>query len=823
MLLLPNRHRHLALVLLALLVLPAFASCRQADIPPLVAPVPGLEQPLDQAHTVGQTFVAHHAGLDAIDVFLQPHAAATGEVVLHLYAGPHTDASLATASISAADISQPAFYRFSLTPLPASRQHDYYMVLELAGTGRLMAGAAPGAAYLDGAMYQNGAPLDAQLAFRPGFDGMQRTMGFMTEVLPWWGALLLGGLWLYVLPGYALLVLLWREAGMLAWAERLALAAGLGAALYPLLVLLSHVPGLHLGAAYAWIPPPLGLALLVWWHRRLRPGGVALAWRAWLHGPTLGADAALLLVLALVVITRFAAVDALVAPMWADSYHHTVIARLLVEHGGVFNAWQPYANLDTMTYHFGAHTLVAVFHWFSGVDMPQAMLWVGQFLNVLAVLAVYPLATRLGGNRWAGIAAVLLAGLLSPMPMFYVNWGRYTQLAGQVLLPVVVYLSWQVLEQQRRDWRLLALVCLALSGLALTHYRVLLFALAFFPAFLLLALLSGQWRAALARLLWLGVGCTALVLPWFLHVLSGKIPTILAGITAASAAGGQRAAAVEELNSVGSLLPFLPVGLWLLLPVCVGWGLWRRNRGVALVSVWWFLVLLGVNPQWVGLPGAGTITNFALVMAAYMPAAMLIGAAAGWLAAAAWLARFQVALLALVGVLAVWGATQRPDDRQLENYVLATHADRRAAAWVAAHTAPQAQFLVSWFFVNEVTLAGADGGWWLPILAQRNTTLPPMLYISEQGAYPGYTQHINELANTIEAYGVEHPTTLAMLRERAVTHVYIGQRQGSVGRVEPALRPETLLASPFFAPVYHEDRVWIFEVMPEAYESVDQT
>jgi hypothetical protein len=47
-----------------------------------------------------------------------------------------------------------------------------------------------------------------------------------------------------------------------------------------------------------------------------------------------------------------------------------------------------------------------------------------------------------------------------------------------------------------------------------------------------------------------------------------------------------------------------------------------------------------------------------------------------------------------------------------------------------------------------------------------------------------------------------------------VTHVYLGQQQGTVGYNGPmTLQPAQLAASPRFKAVYHEDRVWVFEVV----------
>jgi hypothetical protein len=63
--------------------------------------------------------------------------------------------------------------------------------------------------------------------------------------------------------------------------------------------------------------------------------------------------------------------------------------------------------------------------------------------------------------------------------------------------------------------------------------------------------------------------------------------------------------------------------------------------------------------------------------------------------------------------------------------------------------------------------------------------------------------------------GLQDPAVLAMLRERGVTHVYIGQRRGGAVSSDPLdIQPANLLASPHFRPIYHEDRVWVFELTP---------
>jgi len=628
--------------------------------------------------------------------------------------------------------------------------------------------------------------------------------------------------------------------GGIKWREKLGLSAGLSLALYPLLLLWTDIIGLHLGAIYAWLPPLAGLGIILWRNRK------RLSVRTFPHFNAFNlpwADVAFIGIVALLVLTRFWAVRSLDVPMWGDSYQHTMIAQLLVDNGGLFNVWLPYAELQTLTYHFGFHTAVAAFHWLSGLDMPQAVLWTGQLLNVLAVIALYPLATRLGGNRWAGVGTVLVAGLLSPMPMYYVNWGRYTQLAGQVILPGAIYLILATLEAESRriessvltgpNWFIklrhripfdpgqMALTWVVLGGLALTHYRILIFAILFFAAFFVLRVRRETWIALLARTFWIGIGAGLLFLPWFIHTFAGKIMLIFA--TKLSTPVAAVSTWAQEYNAIGDLSSYLPASLWLLLFVSIIWGLWRREKGVALITLWSFLILLVANPQWLRLPGEGVLSNFAVFIAAYIPVSVLAGYLVGQITSyklKVESARMSLALALLFSVsvfaVGVWGARERLSDLQVMPNALVTRPDIRAAEWIQENTPQDARFLVNSFFAyNDSSIVGSDGGWWLPLLARRQTTLPPLNYSSERGPRPDYVQWVNTLTTEIQNKGITHPDVLTLLHARGITYEYIGQRQGRVNYGGPhMLEPEQLLDSPNFCLVYHQDRVWIFKTIP---------
>lgn len=783
---------------------------------------------LDAQNTLGQTLTAHYAGLDRLHFYLSPLEAGDGQIVLHLRTDPQQADELRTASLPLAGVDQPGYYAFEFPPLADSTRRDYYAEIEVQGAGRVEAGAAGGEVYLFGALYQNGQAQDAQLTFGLGYNPALQLGGLAREALTW-ALWLLAGLALYILPGWALLDGLWRGWGGLRFWGKFGLAAGASLAIYPLLVLWTSLVGLRLGPLNAWLPPLIGLAALAWRHRR-SIGGLPLRLRQAPEGLRSGGAGELwpglatLLLLGLVLGTRLWAIRRLDLPLWGDSYQHTMIAQLLVDNGGLFDSWAPYAELTSLTYHFGYHTLMAAYHWLTRLPMPQSVLVGSQLLNVLAVAALSPLASRLGRSAWAGAAAVLVAGLIAPMPMYYLNWGRYTQLAGQVILPAAVLLAWARLESEGREWPLTALCWITLGGLALTHVRVLAFAVVFFGAFFLMHLHRVGLRAFVERTFWIGIGGLALFLPWLAHLVAGEYMRIFT--RQVTTPPSQISGFAQQYNAIGDWLSYLPALAWVLLLAAAAWGLWRRERDAATVGLWWLLLLLAANPQWLNLPGAGALTSFAVLIAAYIPAGALIGAAAGWgaEAAQAWLHRSghprgalrRLALAALAVLLLIggaWGARRQLRLVDPLRFSLASRADLRAMAWIRQNTPADTRFLVNSFFAYGGSLvAGSDGGWWIPLLTQRPSTQPPLNYGTEEGSFPGYRAWINETVQAISEQGLNDPNTLAMLEDRGVGYVYIGQQQGTVGSPGPLLDLQILLSDPNFETVYHQDRVWIFKV-----------
>lgn len=628
------------------------------------------------------------------------------------------------------------------------------------------------------------------------------------------------GAYLYLLPGWPWLSL-FRIPADTPFPTRIALAVAITLSLYPLLLLWGEPLPWPVLPFVTWAPGFLGLLWLLYRARSLSPPSAG--WRKAVH-PLLSLDAiALAGTLLLVLAVRLAAVRGLPAPSWGDSVHHTVISQLMLENGGLFQSWEPYAPLLSFTYHFGFHTAVALWRSLTGqvapLQAPQAMLEAAQVLNALSVLALLPLAIRLSGrNRWAGIAAVLVGGLLSPMPAFYINWGRFTQMAGQILFPVLLWAFdvWWT-EEKRPSRAFLGLIALLAAGLALTHYRVAAVAAVTGVAWILWGLWCHrralrEWTTRLGLLMLPTLAAGLAILPWALRIRTGRLGTVATAIGTYS--DSRYAAFMADLQQWTGISHHYPQWLWIGALIALGIALVRARR----LAVPWLisapLIFLATNPFLFHLPGTGWISNFLVIIGAYIPMALfggwLLGAVTRWILAQS---RWGVlAVLALWLPLLGWGSW-----RQLHIvdpfFQMVTWNDVEAFAWIREETPEGARFLVNGFLAYNGTVAvGSDAGWWLRFYTLRDTNLPPtMIYVAEREPYPGYRDQVRRLILEVAATQGEEQALVSVLCRNQITHIYLGEKRGRVGYGAEPLVPESWLRDRAAFELRHQEgmaQVW---------------
>lgn len=775
-------------------------------------------QAIEPGHTFGQTFVARHGGLTEIQFWVGDSNHTKGTLRLDLLREPGADHVLASTELSMADRSGPGFVSFVFDPQRDSHGTYYFARVTYRGSGMLSVGRGPAEAYRDGALYLDTVPQRTQAAFQLAYHPLWVTVDLAIAALRGVGLVCIGFL-LYVVPGYGLLAVVWPRSQLSCW-EKMPLAVGVSLSLYPLLLAWTSAVGLHLGALNVWLPIAFALSALAWrsriWDLRQRRQAIQSLreGRTW-------EDVALLAVLALVFGVRLLVARSLDAPMWGDSYQHSVITQLILDNGGLFESWEPYAPFTGLSVHTGFHAIVAAYGWLTGCSGADATLWGGQLLGGLAVVTLVPLALKIGRGRVAGIATVVVAGLLSPMPGYYVNWGRYAQLAGQAILPVTLWLLWIAVEkpQARRPVALLGGVCLA--GMTLSYYRMPFYFLAFVVPWFLLWSWSyrrsaGGWRGYGRMVLvcvFLGLAGLVCFAPWFSHLIGSDLATNMGkSLSAAPSA----AKVLADYSVWRNVLWYIPSPLAVLAVLAAVWALIRTRWEAVVVALWILLLGALVAGQLIGLPGSAYMQNFSVVIMLYLPVSLLIAwfvaqlasASGGRLPLRGGLSMSLVLFASLAGLRTQVGIV---DPR----YMLVTRPDVHAMAWIRDNVRADAHFLVEAFRIyGGRSVVGADAGWWLPLYTSRSSTVPPQYaLLNEVPHQPDYEAQLVSLVAVLEETSPASATGLRALCDAGVTHAYVGQRAGRIGEgAQPLFHPDDLVASEFFSVAYHRDHVYIFSL-----------
>ena len=810
--------------LVLLLVLLTLTGC--SSIEKIEQPLTSDLTTLSNENMIGQTYVARYDGLDGFQIYVEPDPEAQGTAQLQLSEGPEESNVLRTVTIDLADVTSPGYLHFQFLPVKDSNQKYYYIRLEMDGAGSLRVGISNGDSYINGAMYQNQIPQDAQLAFNLSYDPIQVASGLLQEGLTWilW---VLIGIFLYIIPGWALLGLLWPGWGKLHWGEKLGLSAGVSLAIYPIIFLWTHLIGLSLGPLYAWIPPIAGLIVIIWKNRKeilLKriPTPITLSPFPW-------SDFTLLLVIGLIFVVRFWVIRGLDAPMWGDSYQHTMIAQLLVDNNGLFNSWEPYVPYYSITVHFGFHTAVAVLAWITRMDLVTATLLSGQILNVLAVLALIPLGIRFSHrSRWAGIGVAIVAGLLIPMPAHYVNWGRYPQLAGQVILPVAVWLLWESASENLKikiksgrsiKVRITLLTSLVIAGMLLSYYRMAFFFIAFVIAWVIICGIP-RWRLKLSA--WIevfvlfapiAVMSLVLVLPWIIRLTGSNLANAVeSGIKISS----PWIDVLADYQVWRDLTYYSPSAILFLSIIALASAFLRKNWGLFILPLWFLILSASIAGRLFHLPGAYLMQNFAIIIAVYIPIGLLVG----WLiddASRAIEIRLKnissLLIFLCISLLAVWGAWNLHSISKPDKFALVTRPDMHAMKWIRENTSEGTNFLVEGFRIyGGRTAVGSDAGWWISLLTIRENSIPPQYALmNERPSPPDYSHNVIQLITDLENVSLASTEGIQSLCDYRINHVYIGQGQGKVGAgAQQLFAPEELIENPFFDLIYRQDRVYIF-------------
>ncbi|MGE5223354.1 MAG: hypothetical protein ACM3PY_13025 [Omnitrophica WOR_2 bacterium] len=787
-----KRFLHLSCLLLAVLFLSGCVTL--TDLETSQENTADIVATVNESVTLRQDFVMRRPRLNSITLWVapDPKQPAPGSGIrlmnIRLYQAPQDTTPLLNTQIS---IVNNGSIRVDVPVKPGPAGQTYTLVLKSKGGGIQILGRK-GDPFVDGQAYLDNQPLPGDIAFHTTYDYDTRAvLADLESALPdsWLAFPLVLTL---LLPGW----LIFDFSGLrkkFDTGEQLALSTGLSLAAIPLVMLWTTTLKIHWTQAGVLLVA--GLLTAVWlWRITHQSFQINIGW------PGISLLAIFLFSLAV----RFIMTRDLSAPDWVDSVHHALITRLISLSGTFPQSYAPYLNLVPTEYHAGFHSGLATFLWLSGLQIPKGMLLYGQVLNALAVPAVYLLAVSLTENRTAGVIAALTTGLITPMPAYYTSWGRYTQLAGLLLLPVAFTFIKGYIQQGK--FGLLAI--LACAGLLLTHYRVVVFL-----ACLVLAYLISQthWnaqenRTLLRKTLFLvilvGVGSLLVTLPW----TGRNIAQLL----------------IPALNMNSGRVKLFSDFSWRFLTTGLGnyatglsviglvVGLLFRKRFAVAIGLWVVFLLFAANLSALNLPGGWLMNNLSVEISLFMPISVLTGylvsqviTSIGDILPPPFIKPARWALLPLGIILAGFAAQQilpilNPATQLFHK------GDLAAISWLNDNIPQDAVVLINPFLWGYNIYAGNDGGYWIAPLTGRNTIPPPVIYgFGDRETY----DKVNKLCQQVLADG-SHPEDLwAFLKSKGIRYIFTGVRGGVIS-------PFQLQNSPHFQPIYSQQGASIYSVLP---------
>src|SRR4030065_1390056 len=108
---------------------------------------------LNSGSSIGQTFVADNAGLQAVQLFLAPDTVGDGSLTFHLRSDPTSTSDLKIVRLPLQEITGNRYYRFDFPYVSDSTEEYYYLFLEIDGAGSVQVGNGSADSYLNGEVY----------------------------------------------------------------------------------------------------------------------------------------------------------------------------------------------------------------------------------------------------------------------------------------------------------------------------------------------------------------------------------------------------------------------------------------------------------------------------------------------------------------------------------------------------------------------------------------------------------------------------------------------------------------------------------------------
>lgn len=507
-------------------------------------------------------------------------------------------------------------------------------------------------------------------------------------------------------------------------------------------------------------------------------------------------------------------------PAWSDSLHHTLITQLVAENGSLPFTLLPYSPTPLSMYHLGLYSISGMVKILTSVPSHTALLLTAQFLNGLCGLGVYLALERKAGRVGAVIGA-LVVGLLSFQPAWYVNWGRFTQVSSQAVLLIAWIVSWEAIEswrcRQRNSWKhilgLSTAAGLLNSAVFLLHFQVAGFYLPLLAISVFYELIQGLRQKSIKYFLYGCVVVAAITVLFILPVLTDALTIYFqhkAQLVTLEAQGRGQARAYYEFAFPDSLFA-IGVQKWLvwiaLIAVLVGLSLLQP---LIIMIFMWLIFLYIEGHLYLFNIQILNFTNFgAILIMFYLPISLLIGNLIQTLSSRLHLSQnrfFSLVFVPIVLLLGWLGMQERIRGLDPIRYFV-TNQDITAMQWIKDNTPPDAVFGINTYHWLGNFPHGTDAGYWIPYLADRQTTTGTMLLaISDSD----YIDMVTARSDAVRNFA-ENPIKTVDLCSLGVDYLYIG-KLGNPIQADMNLNAELIRNGSGAQLVYENEGVTIFDL-----------
>jgi hypothetical protein len=487
-----------------------------------------------------------------------------------------------------------------------------------------------------------------------------------------------------------------------------------------------------------------------------------------------------------------------------DSVHHTLITKGILESGGYPENYLPHIPVESSYYHPGYHSLLAAFHWLTDLSLKNSMLIFGQILNAMVVASVYLMTKTLVKDTKAGLVAAMITGFMTLMPAYYVSWGRYTQLAGLLVLsPGIRWVTSS--HENRKNPNYFVLGGILMAGLFLVHYRVLIFLGGFILSYWVGNLYrpdKNTWKRMKESIQDIGVLVISgiiLSLPWLISILKEYFRPLVWKW------GGNP---VPPVINWQYLTPVYGVPIMILAGIGLLIGILRKRRFSIIILVW-TLILIGIaNPRYFHLPfPTGFINQTSVEIMLFIPISLFGGYAVSQTIGLTdrriptpWKWVHAASIIILGVVISILGA-QRMLPIINPTTVIFREVDELAIEWIRMNIDEDETIVINPTGWGYGLYMGNDGGFWISPLTGRKTMPPNVLY----GHDKVFRTMVNQFVEDLLPAGNDSTFLWKLLLENNYRFIYLGGRGGVIS-------PQSLEDSSFFDPIYHDQGTWVFEI-----------